>query len=282
MNILLSGSTGVLGRRVQDLFSSTPDSGSVVPLAGDIRDARSVRTFFEFYNGAEFSHLIHAAAIVPIEKVAVDPRNAWAVNVVGTRNLLRAFAARFPRAHITLISSSHVYGPRNSPLDENALTKPSSEYGTTKLEAELEALKVRDELGTRLSILRLFSFYSADQSSSFLYPGLLARCSAQPASAYFELPGWNNIRDFSTAEFMAQCVASLSLFEPEGIVNVGSGIPETVANFAERVLGVTLNFRDHDAVRNPTSVVADVTILRAALAQAKTEVGHVLRPFDAG
>lgn len=262
--ILLSGGRGVLGSAFFQEVAGHP-AVTVTNLDADIRSAPSMQYFLSLRG--PFTHLVHAAAIVETRRVDQDPGLAWETNVEGTRILIEAFWNSNPQAHVTLISSSHVYGPKNSPLPESAPLDPINFYGETKLEAENT---VRN-LGENHCIARLFSMYSEKQIGSFLLPSIRAKIERAGDDALIRLKGWNNVRDFSSAQMHARAVAFLSLRSHRGTVNVGSGEGKTVLDFARERMNFSLSNPDQDRVDPPSVVVADVkTILALGYTPAST------------
>jgi dTDP-4-dehydrorhamnose reductase len=79
--------------------------------------------------------VIHTAAIRELDFCERYPEIARSVNIVGTKNVLQAAVAC--SADFCLISSDAVFsGKRMTPYGENAIARPCSVYGQTKLAAE--------------------------------------------------------------------------------------------------------------------------------------------------
>ena len=133
MRILLTGSFGNIGRDVLRLllgsgyrvrcfdietdrnrkifesFSSTPRNARRIEIFwGDIRNIERVLEATEDVQG-----IIHLAAVIPPTSEK-KPETAHAINVEGTRNLIRAAEALDPRPKLIFTSSVSVYGPRMS------------------------------------------------------------------------------------------------------------------------------------------------------------------------
>ncbi len=93
---------------------------------------------------------VHAAPGTPAEEFERD-------NVIGTRNVV-ASAIENQVERFVFFSTVAVYGESDEPLDESASTKPTTDYGASKLEAERIALAT-SELKT--TVLRLPVVYGA-------------------------------------------------------------------------------------------------------------------------
>ncbi len=80
--------------------------------------------------------MLHAAAWTDVDGAEADPRGAEAVNVLGTRNIVRLGAP------IVYFSTDYVFdGRKRTPYVESDEPRPLSVYGLTKREGERE---VRD------------------------------------------------------------------------------------------------------------------------------------------
>ncbi len=265
--ILVTGSTGVLGHRLVRFLNRESEDVQVVSFSGDITESASIELFFE--NQSCFSTTYHLAAVVATSAASENPESARKVNVEGTKKFLRVFQEHSRKARFIFTSTSHVYQPGSENLHEDSPVRPIGIYGAAKREAELFLEAAARESNINLCIARLFSFYSVDQSPSFLYPAILSRAALTPDKARMNLPGWNNIRDFSTADDMATLLGFVGKSNATGIVNIGTGHGQTVGEFARFVTGRNLDFRAEDADPNPTRIVADVSKLKGILQQSQ-------------
>lgn len=104
-------------------------------MQGDITDFTTVKSIFEQY---PITRVIHLAG-VQAPFCRADPVNGALINVVGTVNLFEA-ARRKGVSHVAYASSIAIFGsdddyPEES-LQDDAIPKPSSLYGTYKLANE--------------------------------------------------------------------------------------------------------------------------------------------------
>ena len=103
----------------------------------DIRDEAAVYAAVHAF-APDF--LIHAAAYTDVDGAETHPELAQAVNVGGTRSVVRAVRG----THTTLVylSSDYVFdGAKGSPYVESDRTGPLGVYARTKLEGELAVLE---------------------------------------------------------------------------------------------------------------------------------------------
>lgn len=259
VRFLVTGGRGVLGKRVMALLSSNPNF-DVVSLPGDVRDRESIRAFFS--SNQMFTNLIHAAAIVPTDSVQNDIKNAYSVNVVGTWVIIEEFLNQNKLGHVTHVSSSHVYRPSRRRLSEYSRLGPSGSYGRTKLAGELVATDLCSKNSSPLCIARLFSLYSEDQEGSFLLPSLKRKIETSGPNPKIEIFGWNNVRDFSSADFYARALVHLAVKSREGTFNVGSGRGKSVLGFARSQFSFKLISRSSTRDWPRNKMVANVNKLR--------------------
>jgi nucleoside-diphosphate-sugar epimerase len=99
----------------------------------DIRDEAALA---EVFRGADV--VFHSVGLVPIAK---DDRGFWAINVDGTRAVMRVASAASVKKVIH-ISSSAVYGaPSQNPVTEETPATPMDPYGRAKWAAEGEVAR---------------------------------------------------------------------------------------------------------------------------------------------
>lgn len=111
--------------------------------------------------------VIHEAAMPGLMRSWSDIALYASCNIVGTQRLLEAAHAA-GIAHFIHISTSSVYG-REATGPENALLRPCSPYGITKLAAEHLCETYADSFGIPLTILRYFSVYGPRQRPDMAY-----------------------------------------------------------------------------------------------------------------
>jgi dTDP-4-dehydrorhamnose reductase len=87
--------------------------------------------------------------VCDVETCETSPDFAWAVNVEGTRQLLRHAP---PQTRIVHCSSDHVFGGDHGPYDEDSPTAPISVYGRTRVAAEALALARPDTVVVRAGL----------------------------------------------------------------------------------------------------------------------------------
>ncbi|MDM0033313.1 GDP-mannose 4,6-dehydratase [Variovorax sp. J22P271] len=229
MKILLTGADGFTGRH---FAKKATDAGhQIVPLRADLRDEAALRT--EVIE-AQPDAVVHLAAIAFVGHA--DLGAFYAVNVVGTTNLLDALALLSTPPHrVLLASSANVYGnSEHSPLSETHPPAPANHYAMSKLAMEYMAKTYADRLD--LVIIRPFNYTGRGQDVNFVIPKI-AKHFVEKASA-ISLGNLDVEREFNDIQLM--CDAYLCIMEhgaPGETYNVCSGhtytLREVIAMFEQ-------------------------------------------------
>jgi UDP-glucose 4-epimerase len=179
MKILLTGGAGFIGAHIAKAYvqaghevvvvddlsrgyaESLPEDVSLHRV--DITDPEALEAVFQ----AERPQIVnHHAALVSVRESASRPERYLQVNLVGTRNMLRAARAAGAEKIIYASSGGAVYGEaQNLPITEDHPLNPLSPYGESKVLAER---LIREQDGRFKSvILRYGNVYGPGQDPSF-------------------------------------------------------------------------------------------------------------------
>ncbi len=166
MNILVTGSSGQLGRALRELacgsrhrFVFTSPDACEDGLRVDITDRSSVMRAVS--TGVDV--IINCAAYTDVEAAQDNPREAMDVNADAAGIL--ADAARETGAVLVHISTDYVFdGKANTPYREDAAASAVNVYGMTKLEGE----RAVGGSGCRHIILRTSWLYSGSGRNFFM------------------------------------------------------------------------------------------------------------------
>jgi dTDP-4-dehydrorhamnose reductase len=102
----------------------------------DIRDAEAVHAAVHAFAP---DCVLHCAAYTDVDGAETDEATAEAVNVLGTRNVVRA--VRGTHATVVYFSTDYVFdGQKGRPYVESDRPEPLNVYGRTKLQGEREVL----------------------------------------------------------------------------------------------------------------------------------------------
>ncbi|MFR9710652.1 dTDP-4-dehydrorhamnose reductase [Paenibacillus sp. MB22_1] len=134
MKVLVTGAGGQLG---QDIVRLLENAGHQV-LKSD-RDSLDITDFslcLELVQKLKPGAIIHCAAYTAVDQAENDIDTAYAVNAVGTRNMV--LAAERVKAKFCYISTDYVFdGTNSSPYREYDNTNPQSVYGKSKRAGEI-------------------------------------------------------------------------------------------------------------------------------------------------
>jgi UDP-glucuronate 4-epimerase len=188
-------------------------------------------------------------------------------NLVATQRVFETAAAAGVR--VVFASSSSVYGEAEAyPTREDAVPRPISPYGITKLGCEHLARAYGVGFGLDAVALRYFTVYGPRQRPDMFFRRV---CDALVTGSSFEIYGTGEqSRSFTeVGDAVAATVAAMERAPAGSVYNVGGGdeasMLEAIA-LLERISGRTLALRRVDAARGDVSrTKADVTRIREAL-----------------
>lgn len=230
--------------------------------------------------------IVHAAAESEVAASFRDAVLYHQVNVLGTRNVVRACRAAGVR-HLVMISSAAVYGSVGVPLvDEGVPTRPMNPYGMTKLGGEAMLADPND--GHRSwAALRLFNVAGAAPDAGLgedhavethLIPLALraALGKSGPLALYgttYPTADGSAVRDYvHVVDVAAAVLLALDYLRAGGasrVFNVGSGTGTSVfevVRAVERVAGQRVPVRLEDGREgDPATLVADTALAGRSL-----------------
>jgi GDP-6-deoxy-D-talose 4-dehydrogenase len=219
--VLVTGCTGFTGRYVADALTQAGYAVIDAEHAGpqfDLTQPASVRAVV---NEARPDYVIHLAALSFVG--FNDASGFYAVNAVGTTNLLEALAAsKVNPRRVVIASSANVYGNATvEPIAETTPPAPVNHYAASKLAMEMMVRTYGDRLP--IVMTRPFNYTGVGQSVNFLVPKLVAHFAQR--RAFVELGNLDVVRDFSDVWAVAQAYLRLLAADvPEGVTNLCSGV----------------------------------------------------------
>jgi GDP-6-deoxy-D-talose 4-dehydrogenase len=231
LKILLTGADGFTGRHFAELARST--GHEVYPLIADLTDRKALQR--EVLLTVPDS-VVHLAAISFVGHG--DESAFYAVNAVGTTNLLTALAQlpQTPR-RVLLASSANVYGNcEASPIAESQSPAPVNHYAMSKLAMEHLSRTYSDRLP--LVITRPFNYTGPGQAVNFVIPKLIDHFARRAPSV--ALGNLNVEREFNDVQMV--CNAYLYLLqnaEPGETYNVCSGQPHTLQHVIDTLTRIS-------------------------------------------
>ena len=250
-NILVTGGAGFIGSHlVERLIADGVDvtvldnfsTGRTENLAslsanrrlrlvkGDIRDKDTAYDAVK-----DVKAVFHLAAITSVPFSVEHPKEAFKVNIDGTRSLLEA-CLRAGVERFVYASSCAVYGePKYMPIDEVCPLSPVSPYAESKLKAEELCRSFCENYGLETVVLRPFNVYGPRQRND-QYGGVIARFIerlrfGKPPVIYGD---GTQSRDFIYVEDAVKAF-TLALNNKNavgGTFNVASGVPTLIDGLA--------------------------------------------------
>ncbi len=270
MRILVTGGAGYIGSVAVELLADRGDEvvvldnlwrghGGAVPpgvetITADIRDADAVRAAVF---SAKPDAVMHFAAATIVPESVSDPATYFAINTVGSHNLLSAMNEAGIRRFV-FSSTAAVYGvPKSSPVAEDAPTLPINPYGHSKLMVEQMLACHAAAYGLRYVAFRYFNVAGATAShgehhgpETHVIPvALLTLLGKRDCFKVFgtdyETPDGTAIRDYVHVVDLAEAhLLALDKLDQElGALNLGSrdGFSvRQIVDAVERVTGRTL------------------------------------------
>jgi len=217
--IILTGSTGTLGKRVKSDLNL--DFRSFI----ETKHSEEVKKYFTD------STLIHLAGVANLRIIQDDPAKTHLVNVKGALDLFQTFAANRGKRFI-FASSGHVYGHTKlgyKSLETDTLN-PQSKYAEQKIQAEKLLINAANEFDTELIILRIFSIFGSGMRSNYL-AGMIEH-SLKESGSYPNITTSDDVRDFSEPEIVGNYInkSVKAKFDHVQILNICSGNEMSVRN----------------------------------------------------
>ena len=232
--ILITGGAGFIGSALASILSKK-NKVYVLDLKKQIKKNRNLIKNCKIISGdianidtfkkieKNFDIIYHLAAKTSSAMSEKYPADCFKTNVNGTYNLTQ-WAQRFKPRSIVFTSSMSVYGKIANNVHENALCKPISNYGKSKLLGE-KIIKDLSSKKTKVKILRLFNVYGPNQNFDNLKQGMLSIYLAQIfRKGKLTVTGsLNRYRDFIYIDDVVNGLVKCVNFKNHDTFNIGSG-----------------------------------------------------------
>lgn len=186
--------------------------------------------------------MVNLAALTSVAHSWGAEAEVWAVNTLGTVNLLEAVRREQPEARVLVVSSGDVYGAAETiPTPESAPLAPLSPYAASKAAAELACERARRADGLQVVVARPFTHVGPGQSETFAvgsWTRQLAQLEAEGGGALSVgdlavARDLTDVRDVSRAYRLL-----LDPAVPARTYNVASGGPVTLERVVETLVGL--------------------------------------------
>lgn len=252
-------------RSNRDSVDALLATGQVELIEQDVRYGASVE---RAVRGCD--SVIHFAT-VSINKSIADPDESVDINMVGNHNVIAAAANEGVR-RLVFASSASVYGdPPSLPMAEDGPLDPLTPYCIGKLTGEYLCRFYERQRDLSWIALRFFNVYGEGQKTSAYYTSVINHFVNRIANG--EAPVIDGAGDQSmdfihVTDIARAVVAALDVDEGNVPINVGTGIPTSIAQLARILIDAV--GADVEPIFNPREVLvsrrsADISRAREVL-----------------
>ena len=212
MRVLVTGASGFVGRHLIrellknnheivafDMAFQSPIDGVDQQFTGDIMDAECLE---KVTASTKPGACVHLGAISFAPSGKNNAPKMFAVNVVGTLNVLEAFRKGAPSARILVISTAHVYGRAASdrPVEEDSPLTPAGMYAISKAAADMATMEYSKQYGMCNMVARPNNHIGPGQSSKFVIASFaqqLKEMRKNGAKGAIHAGNMDSVRDFT-------------------------------------------------------------------------------------
>lgn len=263
MNILITGINGFVGTILRRMLEEKNyrvcgidvRSGDASVHAVDITDQAAVmRCIGEL--SPDF--IFHLAAISRVDYT--NPSLLYAINVMGTLNLLTAASLLEKKPGFLLVSSSQIYGIVDNPslpIKETSPIRPVNHYGASKASAEHLVQVFHHEYGLPVTIVRPFNHIGRGQDPHFVISKIVK--SIKEKKTDIQLGNLDVMRDFLDVRDVGDAyIRIMEKFDDGGIYNIASGSAYKLSDLValiEEIAGIKLNIHHTDSLYRKNEIV---------------------------
>lgn len=141
MNILVTGGQGQLGNELKSVAKSQNEHNYIfsdIQNEDNIIDICDIESIKNFINNNNIDYIVNCAAYTNVNKAETDKKICFDINESGIRNI--CLVAKEYNIKVIHISTDYVFdGNHYIPYTENDTTNPTSVYGSSKWNGELDA-----------------------------------------------------------------------------------------------------------------------------------------------
>jgi len=151
--------------------------------------------------------------------------------LIGSLNLAKGAIAAKVRRFIG-IGTCFEYEFKNTPLSTHSIKNPQTVYAATKLSLFHSLSNLFDEHDLEFAWCRLFYLYGEDEDPRRFVPYLKEKLKNNEIA---ELTSGKQIRDYLDVKDAGKLIANLAIGSQTGPVNICSGVPISIREFAEKI-----------------------------------------------
>ncbi len=234
MKILVTGCNGFVGWHAQDALRAAghevigsdvacPTGTPCLPL--DVCDLPAV---CRLLTAVRPDAILHLGGIAFVPLGWTEPQRIFAVNTIGTLNILDAVRQTTPTTRVLVVTSAEVYGshPAPAPLTEDAPYLPDNIYGVAKAAADQSALLYAAHHHLAVMVARPSNHIGTGQSKDFVSSAFAVQLAAiaDGAPPVLRVGNLDQYRDFTDVRDVARAYALLLANGQPGLAyNIASG-----------------------------------------------------------
>lgn len=238
VRLLVTGASGFVGRHFCRQYggASLQDERGAV----DLRDAGRVQSALA---ATTPQGVLHLAAQSSVARSIKDPEPTFAINFIGTFNLLQALKATGFQGIFLYVGSADVYGQTleaELPIRESQVLRPGSPYAVSKVAAEALCYQWSQTENFRVIMARPFTHIGPGQDrrfavSDFAHQIAEIRCGKRPP--YLMTGDLNLVRDITNVRDTIRAYKMLLDNGKNGeIYNVCSGQGRALHSVVEELM----------------------------------------------
>ena len=242
MKIAITGATGFIGQHVRNVLAKTDNDVVLVVrhvervgdksareeiVAADLSQART--DWFQLFGRPDIVlHLAWGGLPNYMDCYHVDVELPTQL-----RFLTALIKSGLKKLGVT--GTCYEYGISSGALSEDQETNPNTPYGIAKDRLRKELFKLRSTQHFDITWARIFYPYGEGQSESSIYSQLTRAISNNEKE--FAIGSGTQMLDFIQVTTVAKALlAFVTEIKGIGLINVGSGEPQTVIEFVERLI----------------------------------------------
>lgn len=253
MRILVTGACGFVGRYLvpllaeagHEVFAAVRSSHCFEGIKAtevelELLDYQQLKTVVQ---ELQPEGVIHLAAQSQVAVAWEEPADTFAVNTIGTINLLNALAQQPIKARILSVGSGEEYGltaKGGEPLSEEHPCLPQNPYAISKLAAGMMLIQLGKKHQMAVMHVRAFNHFGPGQAEGYVvsdFASQLARIEKYNLEPIIKVGDLSASRDFTDVRDVVEAyLLLLNKATESGIYNVCSGEPRQIQTILEQLL----------------------------------------------
>lgn len=193
MKIFITGCSGFVGRHAVAVMQQAGHEvvgGDLIcppafPVPCHVMDVCDLASLGRVLRLVQPEAILHLGGLAFVPLGWTEPQRVFAVNTIGTLNVLDAVRQHVPAARVLVVTSAEVYGshPAPQPLTEEAPYRPDNIYGVAKAAADHATLLYAAHHHLHAMVARPSNHIGVGQSRDFVSSAFAEQLAAIAAGA---------------------------------------------------------------------------------------------------